>query len=245
MGLLSKQPLSLCSQHFIDRKIMVQKATIHESTRRKSEVCRNRTRREIREIAKQNGWEILPAGKHLLKARKEGHSSVPIPGHRDNAVIPYGTASSIIKSLLEPSDNLNSLQARVGELEEQLKEAFSNSEKFRADAEKFRADAEKSRDDAAAGLQIAEEIEIRNRNLSEEIHRQKCLNRELRQRIRNLIQERARQEEEMLLIANQVEQQEQRIQRTAEMLTQVSLRLRARLQRELNQIIGYLTEESK
>ncbi|AFZ31274.1 hypothetical protein Glo7428_2773 [Gloeocapsa sp. PCC 7428] len=237
---------------------MGRQETLHRSCKRIGEICRNVTRKEIIEIAIHNGWEIVPAGKEQLKACKKGHSGVPLPGHRDSAIIPNGTAHKVIKSLQQSAVNdvkyinanniphkvLNFYKAKTNQLEVQLAEVNSTNEKLK--------------DDIEAAIDLAAETETRNIELSKEIYRQKCWIEGLKQDIANLIQQKVQQDKEMLMIAEEVEQQELRIKDIAEeveqkelriktgakKLTQFSRRLRPKLRLELQQIIQWLTEEN-
>ncbi len=223
---------------------MGREETLQRSCRRTGEICRNITRKEIVAIAINNGWEVVPAGKEQLKACKKGHSSVPIPGHRDSAIIPNGTAHKVIKSLQQPSVNdvkyintNNKLQkvsifykAKINQLEVQLIEANSTNKKLK--------------DDVEAAIDLAVETETRNAELSKEIYRQKCWIEGLKQDIANRIQQKAQQDKEMLIIADEVEQQELRIKTGAEKLTQFSRRLKPKLRLDLQAIIQWLTEEN-
>jgi len=223
---------------------MGQQETLQRSCRRTGEICRNITRKEIVAIAINNGWEVVPAGKEQLKACKKGHSSVPIPGHRDSTIVPNGTAHKVIKSLQQPSVKdveyinanhkpqkvSNFYKAKINQLEVQLAAANSTNKKLK--------------DDVEAAIDLAAETETRNAELSQEIDKRKRWIEGLKQEIANLIQQRAQQEEEMLNIAEGVEQQDLRIKTGAEKLTQFSRRLKPRLRLELQAIIQWLTEEN-
>ncbi|MES1025928.1 hypothetical protein ABN584_23835 [Gloeocapsa sp. BRSZ] len=223
---------------------MGQQETLQRSCKYTGEIYRNVTRKEIIEIAIHNGWQIVPAGKEQIKACKKRRYSVSIPGHRDSAIIPNGTAYKVIKLLLQPSVNdveyinTNSMpqkvltfhKAEIHQLKIQLAEANSTNEKLKFDVE--------------AAIDLAAETETRNTELSKEIDKQKRWIEGLKQEIANLIQQRAQQEEEMLNIAEGVEQQDLRIKTSAEKLTQFSRRLKPKLRLELRAIIQWLTEEN-
>jgi hypothetical protein len=211
---------------------------------RVGQLCKNVTRKEIVEIAKQNGWKIVPAGKEQLKARINGYPSVPIPGHRDGAVIRYNTAFKVIKSLLEPSASDLADQEWFDTYQKKLKFETDRADKAEAQLKAVNLIIARLNDDVEAGFELAAETENKNRNLGKEIHRYNCWIKGLKQKIANLIGERARQEAEMLLIADEVEQKELRIQGSAELLTEFSIKLQPKLRKELKQIIRYLTEEN-
>lgn len=207
------------------------------------ELCRNVKRKKILAIAKQTGWEIVPAGKERLKARRQGYSSVSIPGSNDNSIIAYGTAYKVIKSLLEPLTRVsdrrdNSLapsplppqHEKVATIKNQLAEADRAIVRLEADVE--------------AGLELAVETEKHNQKLKQKIYQDRCWIKALKRKIADLIHQRAQQESEMLAIADAVEQQELRIQSSATQLTQLSSKLQPKLRRELKQIVDYLTEGS-
>ncbi|MBE9169838.1 hypothetical protein IQ238_20685 [Pleurocapsales cyanobacterium LEGE 06147] len=212
--------------------------------KRAGELCKNVTRKKIVEIARKNDWEILSAGREQLKATRKGYCSVSIPGHNNGTVIPYKTAYKVIKSLLEPSISELANKEWFEAYQKKLELETARADKVEAQLEKANFIIASLNDDVEAGFQLAAETENKNRNLSKEIHRYSCWIRGLKQKIANLIGEKTRQEAEMLLIADEVEQQELRIQGSAELLTEFSIKLKPTLRQELKQIIRYLTEES-
>lgn len=212
------------------------------------ELCRNITREKIVQIAKQNGWEIRRAGREPLKAFRQGYSSVSIPGHNNNAVIPYDTASKIIKLLLKPSFN-KELQkvndkAWVEAYNHDLNIQRDRADKAERQLEKLNFMIVRSKDDAEAGLELSAETENKNRVIGKELYRYTCWLKALKQKIADLMLQRRKQEAEMLEIANAVEQQELRILYSAKMLEQLSIKLKPALRQELKQVVQYLTEQS-
>jgi chromosome segregation ATPase len=98
--------------------------------------------------------------------------------------------------------------------------------------------------DVEAGLDLAAETEHQNGTLRKEVHRYSCWIEKLKAKIEKLIQQRAQQEEEMLKIADAVEQQEIRLKNGVAKLTQLSAKLSPKLQRDLQKIIRYLKEDN-
>jgi chromosome segregation ATPase len=161
------------------------------------ELSRNITRKGIIAIAKRHGWEIVPAGKERLKARRDGYASVSIPGENDGTNIANGTAFKIIKSLLKPSldekidaENIKAIQQelleqkhRAEQAEQQLKASDRTIVKLKADIE--------------TGLDLAQETENQNRTLNRELNRYSCWIQGLKQRIANIIRQRTQQEDKL------------------------------------------------
>lgn len=211
------------------------------------ELCRNITREKIVQIARQNGWEIRRAGREPLKAVRQGHSSVSISGHNNNAVIPYDTASKIIKLLLEPSFNkevqIND-KAWVEAYNHDLNVQKNRADKAERQLEELNSTIVRLKDDAEAGLELSAETENKNRVIGKELYRYTRWLKALKQKIADLMLQRTKQEAEMLEIACAVEQQELRILDSAKMLKRLSIKLNPALRKELKQVVRYLTEQS-
>lgn len=208
------------------------------------DLCKNITRKEIIAIAKQHGWEIMPAGKERLKACRKGYPSISISGHNDSSVIPLGTAFSVVKSLLKPT------------IEREIKANAIASLQRDRDLQKNRADRAENqlaetnqiliqlKADIEAAFDLAVETEHQNGKMNQELHRYSCWIQGLKQKIASLVRQKAQQDEEMLAIANAVEQQELHVQSSATKLTEFSRKLQPKLQRELKQIIKHLREKN-
>jgi len=200
------------------------------------------------QIAKQNGWEIRKAGREPLKAFRQGYASVSISGHNNGAVIPYDTAFKIIKLLLKPSFNKEVQKANdkawLETYNHHLTVQKDRADKAERQLEKANLEIMRLKDDAEAGFELSAEAENKNRVLSKELYRYTCWLEALKQKIADLMLQRTKQEAEMLEIANAVEQQELRILYSAEMLDQLSIKLKPALRKELKQVVRYLTEQS-
>ncbi|NJK50476.1 hypothetical protein HC931_22230 [Candidatus Gracilibacteria bacterium] len=212
-------------------------------SQRIGELFKNITRKKILAIARQHGWEIVSAGKEPLKARKQGYHSIPIPGRNDGAVIANGTAFKIVKALVQPSIDEEKYATTLEAIQYELAR-----QKTRADRAEYKlAQAQqtivKLQTDVEAGLDLADETEHHNNTLQKTVHRYSRWIEKLKAKITKLIQQRAQQEEEMLKIADAVEQQEIRRKNSVARLTQFSGKLSPKLQRDLQKIIRYLKEE--
>jgi chromosome segregation ATPase len=200
------------------------------------ELCRNITRRKIVEIAKQHGWTVEKAGREQLKACRYGYNSVPIPGHADGSIIRKGTAHKVLSSLFAPLSDKQKRKDSEFQLRSQLEE--NQAIKHQLSNAEQKIDTLKS--DVEAGFDLAAETENKNAVLKQENHQLNCWIRSLKDKIAILIRDRAQQELEMLEIAKEVEQQEMRIEVTAEMLAKFSSKIGLKSQRELERIIQYL-----
>lgn len=212
------------------------------------ELCRNITREKIMQIARQNGWEIREAGREPFKAFRQGHPSVSISGHNNGAVIPYKTASKIIKLLLEPSFNKEvqkvNDKAWVEAYNHDLNVQKDRADKAERQLEELNSAIVRLKYDAEAGLELSAETENKNEGLSKELYRYTRWLKALKQKIADLILQRTKQEAEMLEIASAVEQQELRILYSAKMLKKLSIKLNPAVRKELKQVVQYLTEQS-
>jgi hypothetical protein len=213
-------------------------------SQRFGELCKNITRKKILAIARQYGWEIVSAGKEPLKARKQGYHSIPIPGRNDGTVLARGTAFKILKGLVQPSIDEEKYVTKLEALQYELARQKIRAERAEDSLARAQQTIVKLQTDVEAGLDLAAETEHQNGTLQTKVGRYGRWIEKLKRIIEKLIRQRAQQEEEMLKIADAVEQREINLQNGVVKLTQFSGKLSPKLQRDLQKIIRYLQEEN-